>query len=155
MINSWGSNWGNSGKAYMMYWVLANPYEVGGIKSSNNVYGIHCYETYEPQLTCKVTLTHDTRNLIRVRAGMSNNISATTPSETHSFSSAFNYSGGALPMKGNGLSSTIEIGLDVTPLFEEMTGDEAKFFLQIDSKGGAGKVDNFSIPRYHRRKLGK
>jgi len=148
MINSWGSSWGNSGKAYMMYWVLANLYDVGGIKSSNTVYGIHCYKEYTPKLTYKVTVTHDTRNLIRVRTGMSNNTSATTPVETHSFSSAFNYSGGAFPLEGNALSSTLEIGLDVTPLLDKMTGTKAKFFLAIDSKGGAGKVGSFSIIDY-------
>lgn len=148
MINSWGSRWGNGGKAYMMYWVLANHYSDGGIKSSNNVYGIECYKENTPKVTYKVSMTHSDRSKIRIRAGVANSISATKPSETHSFSSAFNYCGGSHPMQGKNASSTIEIGLDATPLLEEVTGNQAKFFLRIDSKGGTGKVNSFSMIDY-------
>ncbi len=148
MINSWGSNWADGGKAYMMYWVLANPSGVGGVTSSNRVYGIHCIKDYTPLLTCKISITHNERDNVKITAGMSNDLQATTPFETHTFSSAFNYAGGAWPMEGEGLSSTIEIGLDVTPLLDEMTGDEAKFFLRIDSEGGIGQINTFSMIDY-------
>ena len=51
-------------------------------------------------------------------------------------------------MEGKGLSETIEIGLDVSEFLEDISGKRTKFFLQIDSEGGSGKVDKFSVMDY-------
>ncbi len=47
-----------------------------------------------------------------------------------------------------GLSETLEIGLDVSEFLEEISGKKTKFFLQIDSDGGNGKIDSFSVRDY-------
>ena len=145
MVNSWGTSFGNSGKIYVMYRLCA----IEDGMWSKRVYGMNVEEEQvEPQLTFKTTIEHSQRNQLKIVAGISNNISATTPSETISFAKAFNKAGGSFPMGGTGVPS-IEIGLDATPLFDQMTGKEAKFFLQIDSDGGgSGQVEKFSIIDY-------
>jgi hypothetical protein len=127
-----------------MYRLCAN----GGMWSQR-VYGINAIEeTVQPKLTFKTTIEHSSRSTLEIRAGMSNNISATSPSETISFGKAFDNAGGAYEMGGSGVPS-IEIGLDATELFDMMTGKQAKFFLQVKSNGdGSGKVETFSIIDY-------
>jgi len=147
MVNSWGTSFGNSGKIYVMYRLCA----ITGGMWSQTVYGMKTGEqVVKPKLAIKAKIDHGTRNLIRVRAGMSNNTSATTPatSDIISFGKAFNYAGGAYPMCGGGASSELELGLDVTSLFNKMTAKQAKFFLCVDSKGGTGKVVSFSLMDY-------
>lgn len=145
MVNSWGTSFGDNGKIYVMYRMCADPDGMW----SKRVYGMNVDEEYvKPQLTFKTTIEHSARNDLEIRAGISNNISATTPSETISFGKAFDNAGGAYPMGGSGVPS-IEIGLDATLLLDEMTGKEAKFFLQIKSNGnGSGQVETFSILDY-------
>jgi hypothetical protein len=147
MVNSWGGSWSNSGKIWVMYRLCALDRDDGGMWS-NRLYGMNVQEEYvQPEMTFKTTIEHDRRSSIRIRAGVSNNISATSPSETIDWSKAFNYAGGSNPMGGNG-NEIIEIGLDVSPLLDEITGTSAKFFLRIDSKGGSGQVENFSLIDY-------
>ncbi len=145
MVNSWGTSFGNSGKIYVMYRLCA---ESDGMWSQK-VYGMKTgEETVTPHLTYKATVEHGDRNLIRITAGIANDVNATTPEETISFSRAFNYCGGSYEMGGESGPSSIEIGLDVSPLVTMMSSSQAKLFLQIDSKGGTGKVAKFSIIDY-------
>lgn len=148
LINSWGSRWGNGGKVYIMYKVLADPDNAGGIYN-NQLYSIKLYDDkiIKPRLTFKLSLTHTDRSKIRVRAGFSNSISATAPSVTKNFSNAFSYCGGKFPMQG-ATSAPIEVGLDISDLLDKATGTEAACFLQIESKGGTGKVLNLSMIDY-------
>jgi hypothetical protein len=145
MINSWGTSFGNSGKIYVPYRLCA---ETGGFWS-NLVYGMRTDTTAaKPRYTYKISLSHDNRSLIRLRAGYANNGTATTPSSgTLSFGKAFNYSGGVFPMQGTS-SEPIEIGLDVSRLAANLTAPTVTFFLIIDSKGGTGKVHKFSVMDY-------
>jgi hypothetical protein len=142
MVNSYGSSYGTDGRAYVPYGLFLD----GSMKSSS-VYGITVKEEFTPLITYKVKITHDTRNAIEIIRGYSTNTSATSPSETFRYNECFS-NGGALPMEGKGLSETIEIGLDVSEFIEDISGKRTKFFLQIDSEGGSGKVDNFSVMDY-------
>jgi hypothetical protein len=153
MVNTWGTSWGNSGKAYMMYRVLAEEKSRGGIWD-NQVWVVVPKAENTPLLTFKVDLTYTDRNSLRIRAGISNNIESTRPALYKEYANAFNYSGGSLPMQGDGKSSTIEIGLDVSEFLDEMIGDEAKFFLEIESKGGgSGQVNSFSMMDHTRNEV--
>ncbi len=140
MVNSWGTGFGNRGKIWVMYRLCAD-----GMWSSK-VYGINAEKkVVKPKMAYKVNLTHSKRNSIRIRAGVSNNTSASTPSDRIEWGKAFNYAGNSSALTSSG---NFEIGLDVTRLLEEINGTTAKFFLQIDSKGGSGKVASFSLMDY-------
>lgn len=143
MVNSYGTDYGTEGRAYIPYELFRN-----GSMKSDNVHGITVHKEFKPLLTYKVTITHSQRDAIEIIRGFSTNIDATTPSETYRYKECF-ANGGSLPMEGKGLSETIEVGLDVSEFVEELSGEKAKFFLQIDSDGGgSGKVNSFSVMDY-------
>jgi hypothetical protein len=145
MVNSWGTSFGSSGKIWVPYKFCA---ETGGFWS-NMVYGMRTDQAEtQPKFTYKISLSHDNRSQIRIRAGYANNGTATTATGTAlSFGKAFNYAGGVFPMQGIN-SDPIEIGLDVSRFAANLTSSTVTFFLLIDSKGGTGTVQKFSVLDY-------
>jgi hypothetical protein len=145
MVNSWGTSFGSSGKIWVPYKFCA---EADGFWS-NLVYGMKTDQVQtKPLYTYKVSLSHDNRSQIRIRAGYANNGTATTATGTPiSFGKAFNYAGGVFSMQG-GNSNPIEIGLDVSRFATSLTATTTTFFLLIDSKGGTGTVQKFSLMDY-------
>lgn len=143
MVNSWGTSYGNTGRIYVPYRFCAN-----GMWSST-VYGMRVTkDTTKPLLTYKVSLSHNNRSQIRIRAGYAATASATSPTGTpKTFGPAFNYCGGSYAMQGIN-SDPIEIGLDVTDFIPKLTGSDASLFLLVDSKGGTGTVQRFSLLDY-------
>ncbi len=144
LVNSYGTNYGTEGRAYVPYKLFLD----GAMKSSN-VYGITVLpKLITPKLTFKVTLTHDTRNAIKIVRGFSTNINATTPNKTYRYRECFS-DGGKHPMQGRQLSETIELGLDVSHFVKDIVNKQARFFLQIEAKGASrGSVDSFSVIDY-------
>ena len=129
MVNSWGTYWGDGGKAYVMYKTLAESVENGGIHASK-VYAINVKETQDPQLIMRVKMAHNSRNKIQIIAGVSTNLSDTDPEHTISFP-LFNKQGGDHDMNGYN-SAPIEVALDVTGLLGFIeAGENAKFFLGV------------------------
>ncbi|MBN1130579.1 MAG: T9SS type A sorting domain-containing protein [Chitinispirillaceae bacterium] len=145
MVNSWGTSFGNSGKIYVPYKLCA---DVGGLWS-NLVYGMRVDQAVtKPRFTYKVSMSHTNRSLIRIRAGYANNGTATAATGTPvTFGKAFNYAGGVYPMQGIN-SNPIEIGLDVSRFAPSLTASTVTFFLLIDSRGGTGTVQSFSLMDY-------
>ncbi len=152
--NTYGNNWADSGFCYMMYKVLADDVTIGGIWN-NTVHILDAKETYEPLLTMKLTLKHDSREKIRVAAGVTTDTAKLKPDHFLYFP-VFNYQGGHNYMQGGRNEEekkTIEFGLDLTPLLSHVEpGQFAKFFVEIhenDSKNaGAGEIVQFSIMDY-------
>lgn len=127
LVNSWGSGWNNSGKV----WVLYSGLDVRQIRGIT-------VEKFETKLMIKTSVTHSSRGSLKLTTGFSSDITASTPSETKSYSKAFNKAGGSHPMEGNGGNSTIEIGLDATEFYT--TGmAQGKFFLIAESSSGTVK----------------
>lgn len=148
MVNSWGTYWGDGGKAYVMYRLLALPVSEGGIGASNMVSSVFVRPEYTKQLTMRIKMEHNDRSKIRIVAGVSSNLSATEPDFTISFP-LFNYQGGSYDMRGTS-SDPIEFSLDVTPLLSYINSEEeSRFFLQVyetDTYSEAtGLVYSFSI----------
>lgn len=152
--NSFGTNWGNGGFAYLPYKKLAETHtENGGIWNAC-VYIVHIRDEVFPQITYKATIKHDKRNMISLTAGINPDLNATSPSQTIGFN-VFNYQGGALYMQGGSTEAdkTLELGLDVTPLLNYMEPNVPyKFFLGVsenDPSGtGTGQIVNFSVMDY-------
>jgi len=153
LANSWGPYFGNGGFAYTMYKNIAEELDNGGIWS-NTVHVILTKPSYSPFLTIKTTVKHDSRNKLKIIAGISNDIGSDQPLNFLSFP-CFNYQGGDLYMQGGYSQSDkyIEIGLDITPLLSYANpGEEAKFFLQVIEKDpnnvGVGEIVIYSIIDY-------
>lgn len=153
MANSWGETWGDSGKAYVPYKLLAEPKTNGGIGSSI-VHVIRAKATYTPKATMKATITHTSRGKLRVTAGVSINPNANKPDYTLQ-APIFNFQGGDLYMLGGATESdkTIELGLDITPLLGYInSSQEARFFLVVEEKDSDnqsnGSIGSFSVIDY-------
>ncbi len=134
-----GTGWSNSGFCYTMYKNLADNIGYGGIWN-HTVYVIDVQTTCNPQLTMKVTLKHNSRNKLKVTAGVSTNISATQPTYTLEFP-IFSFQGGDLYMQGGTTEAdkTIEFGLDLAPLLQYVTSSvPARYFLQVQEKDPSG-----------------
>ncbi len=153
MANSWGTGFGFQGKAYVMYKLLADPMEEGGIWA-NAVHLVQTKADAEPLLTFKTTIKHTSRNKIKIMAGVATNPEAEKPEFIRSFP-MFNYQGGDFYMQGGGSNAdkTIEIGLDITDLLTYVEpGSEARFFVQIieqdPSGAGDGEIVDLSLMDY-------
>jgi hypothetical protein len=153
MVNSWGTSWGNSGKAFVPYKLLAEPSSNGGIESGL-VYVIRAKASYEPKITLKASITHDSRNKLMITAGVSSNPAATRPDHILQLP-LFNFQGGPYYMQGGTTDQdkSIEIGLDITPLLSFVNNsEEARFFLIVEEKDpngtSIGKINSFSIIDY-------
>ena len=153
MANSWGTGWGMQGKAWVMYKLLADPIEEGGIWG-NAVHLVQAKAEAEPMLTFKTTITHTSRNKIKIMAGVASDPNAEKPEYTRSFP-MFNYQGGDYYMQGGSSQSdkTIEIGLDITDLLTYVEpGEEVRYFLQIVEQDpysqGEGEIVSLSLMDY-------
>jgi hypothetical protein len=153
-VNSYGSSNLNSGFCYMMYKVLAETFENGGIWNQS-VHVLEINDDYQPKLTFKVALKHNYREKIRVRAGISADTAAGLPEHIMDFP-IFNFQGANHYMQGYDTEEdfkTVEFGLDVTPLLSyAQPGIQARFFLLVDEKDpnneGSGELVAFSLMDY-------
>ncbi|MBK9290465.1 MAG: T9SS type A sorting domain-containing protein [Bacteroidetes bacterium] len=153
MANTYGSisGWGDQGFSYMMYKTVADATGNGGIWN-NQVVLAEVKENYIPAITAKVGLTYPCRNKLKIMAGVSLDPMATAPEYSLNYP-MFDFQGGCHPMQGNGASSTIEIGLDLTPLLRYVpTGTQAKYYLTVieddPGNGHSGTINYFSLIDY-------
>lgn len=146
-------NWADSGFCYIMYRVLPYHNSSGGIWDKA-VYVSDVKENYTPLLTAKVNMTYDSRDKIKIMAGVSTDLSATFPDHVEEFPH-FRFQGDALYMQGGSdeADKTIEFGLDLSELLNHVDSNQAaKYFLYIkeDDSGnaGTGVVNSFSVIDY-------
>jgi hypothetical protein len=140
------NNWGDG-----FYWAPYKLFRTGAglaTRQGTPFMFVRVKKNYSPQLTFKINITHNQRGSIAIMAGVANSATATAPEFTKDYAGAFNYTGGNFPMMGKGMSSTLEIGLDLTDLARHITGTSAKFFLQVKSKGGTGQINSLSLMDY-------
>lgn len=145
--NTWGTSFPDKGFTYMLYRNFAIHKEISG-HIDNKVHGLRVHKTYTPAVTFKVTLTHNSRNNIKIRTGVSPDVNATRPSIVQDYEHQFSYAGGSFPLGGENMDSTLEIGLDVSNLVDSLPRKESRFFLQIVAKGGKGIINRFSLRDY-------
>lgn len=152
MVQSYGGvpNWGDQGYAYMMYKTVADDLGAGGIWN-HCVHVLDVKPECDPKLTARIILKHDSRDKLKVMAGLSNNPAATQPDFTIGFP-IYDYQAGALYMQGGTTEAdkTIEFGLDLSPLLSDVNlGSPVRLFLQVDENDpamlGTGQVVHFSI----------
>jgi hypothetical protein len=153
-VNTYGTEWGDEGRAYVPYRILPLTPEQGGIWMKSAVVALP-HPSYQPRLTLKARLRYPQRNKLWITAGVSQNPDATEPDHILD-QPVFHYQGGALPMQGNGPvdPGEIEIGIDATPLLGYLEKDlPATFFLVVCEKDpgstSEGTVENFSFYQYN------
>ncbi len=154
LANSYyASSWGNDGFAYCTYNALCRSLEQGGVWNQQ-VGVINAKDTPDPQVTFKVTLTHDSRNKIKVMAGVSSQPNATEPEFIMEFP-ILNYQGGDKYMQGGSSQAdkTLEFGLDVSALLGYIeTGADATFFFMVNEadpgNASTGIIDSWSVMDY-------
>ena len=133
----------DDGIGYMMYRVLALESGHGGIWNQQ-VHVLKVDAEYIPTASVRVKLRHNSREKIKLIAGISTNLDDNYPQHTMDFP-IFNFQGGDYYMQGLELDETykdIELALDISPLFSYLEdGQEAKFFIQVveNDKDNTGK----------------
>jgi len=152
MVQSYGGvpNWGDQGFAYMMYKTVADNLGSGGIWN-HCVHVLDVKETCDPRLTARIILKHDRRKLIKVLAGISNNVNLNKPEVILGYP-IYDYHGGDNYMQGGTTEAdkTIEFGLDLSKLLSDVNLDQnVKVFLQVveddPDNSFTGEVIHFSI----------
>lgn len=152
--NTYGNTWADEGFCYLMYKLLADDVTIGGIWNSTvNILDVK--ENYEPLLTMKLVIRHDSREKIRIAAGVTTDTTKLKP-DHYLYFPVFNYQGGHKYMQGGREEEdkkTIEFGLDITPLLSYLEpGQYGKFFVQIhedDPKNaGSGEIIYYAIIDY-------
>ncbi len=145
-------NWADQGFAYVPYRILA--YHNGPGIWDKAAYVVDVKEDYEPLLTAKISLTHDSRFRIKVSVGVASSAFASWPDKIEDFPH-FRFQGSDLYLQGGTLEAdkTLEFGLDISELLQYVEpGANRKFFLLVeedDPDGFAtGRVNSFSIIDY-------
>jgi len=147
MVNSWGTSWGNQGKAYVMYKTLAEDLPHGGIVG-NKVFAVRVKSTQTPQLKMQVKMQHNNRKMIKIQAGITTDINSNMPEHIIDFP-LFHKQGGANDMQGIS-NNPIEFSLDISSLLSYVpSGSPAKFFLIVNeddpTSTANGTIIDYSI----------
>ena len=152
--NTFGTDFADDGYCYFSYKRLAELPDEGGIWNSC-IYVVKVKDEVFPQVTYKATIKHNKRNMIKLTAGISDDVNATVPEHTMDFN-VFNFQGGALYMQGDTSQEaykTLELGLDISPLLNYITpGSDAKFFFNViendPNQTGTGEIISFALMDY-------
>ena len=168
IVNSWGSWWGNNGFIYCPYAYGGASFNTDGTFSQNwwapEIYKVR--KDYRPLRTIKLEMEYSRRSEIKLSAGISADINATTPEKTIEFEH-FRYAGDGnygnsnpapeVPMLGRWAdgklhSEPMEFGYDLTDLTNGYDRSmPLKYFFIVETRSwgkGSGKIHNASIMDY-------
>lgn len=152
IVNSYGVEWGDSGTFFLLYSAFAQGIENWGAQNEC-AYAVTVKENYEPKLTAKIRISHNIRNRLSLKAGISGDTARAYPEIIREFQ-IFNYLGQAHLLSGNDSAANggeLEAGLDLTPLLSEIpAGKPFKVFLIADQRDLSdgqtkGTIHSFSV----------
>jgi len=153
IAESYGDNWQGEGYCWIMYKCMADEFPEGGILN-NSVHIIKPKLGYSPELTAKIRIKHECRGKIKVKMGISSDVSSESWEYIQGFP-IFNFQGGDKYMQGGASENdkTIEFGLDLTHLKQYFNEDnQARLFLVViesDPQGSfEGEILEFTILDY-------
>lgn len=151
VVNSWGKNWGDRGKAYLPYRLLTRYGYEGGIWN-RSVHVVDVLHNYAPALTLKLELVHSARNMLKISLGCSRDPEATYPDFIYEFP-MLNFTGSGSGLGMNEADQHFEMGLDITPVLAHLQPDHpVRFFVMINERDpsdqGGGTVFSYSILHY-------
>lgn len=157
VVNSWGKDWANDGKIYLLYSAMTDPTWQRG-----NYLGRIEVSRHIPQRTLKLKLSHNKRSDLRVSIGIAKDINATKPEHEYApqplngwplFGKPKN-NVGAVPLAGPNDETPLELGIDLTPLYDLLESDpnsDARLFLRFsnaDKSDAAGTLHACAIRSY-------
>lgn len=153
-VNSYGTEWADSGFCYLLYRTLALKYGEGGIWN-NSVTVVYPDTAYSPLLTARIKMNHNKRGRLKVSAGISSDTAQYIPAHILSYS-LFNYQGLDYPLSGYKTPEgrNLEFGLDLTPLLSYVEpGKSSRIMLIVDEddtdSSADGKILWFSVISHH------
>jgi hypothetical protein len=158
VVNSWGKNWSKDGRIYLLYSAM-----VDSTWERGNFLGRIEVRRALPQSTLKLKLACNKRSDLRVTIGVARDENATRPD--HEFEpqalNGFPLFGknrkgnvGEIPLAGPGNDSPLEMGIDLTPLFEKLGPDakgKGRLFLRFataEKSDATGTVHACAIRHY-------
>jgi hypothetical protein len=140
VVNSWGADWANDGKIYLLYSAMTDPTWQRG-----NFLGRIEVSRHLPKTTLKLKLSHGKRSDLRVTIGIARGKQATAPEHELApqflngwplFGNDRKNNVGEVPLAGPGDDSPLELGIDLTPLFNQLgpeATDDGRLFLRFGS----------------------
>ena len=152
VVNSWGEEWSNKGRVYLLYSAMIDPTWKRG-----NYLGRAEVTRHQPRTTLKLKLTCSDRTDLRMTIGIAGDKEATSP-EHELAPEAFNgwplFKGGNaghVPLAGPGDETPLEVGIDLTSLLKNLGKDKGKIFLSLSRADGSeaqGELHECSIRSY-------
>ena len=137
VVNSWGQNWSKDGKIYLLYSAMVDPTWKRG-----NYLGRIEVARYQPTKTLKLKLSCNDRTDLRVTIGLAQEKNALEPRFTATPEPLNGWPlfgkgghGGHVPMAGPKNDAPLELGIDLTTLFEQLSANQKsaqKIFLTFD-----------------------
>ena len=159
VVNSWGEEWSNDGRIYLLYSAMIDPtWERGNYLGRAEVI------RYQPRKTLRLKLTCTDRTDLRMTIGIAAHKDASAPE--HEFApEAFNgwplfekNHSGHVPLAGPKDNTPLEVGIDLTPLFDKLNPEkngsepkESQFFLHLSGADGSdvtGELHDCAIRTY-------
>lgn len=155
VVNSWGEKWSDDGRIYLLYSAMIDPTWERG-----NYLGRAEVTRYQPRRTLRLKLGCNDRTDLRMSIGLAGDEDATAPD--YKFApEAFNGwplfgkgNSGHVPMAGPDDDTPIEVGIDLTSLFDELGSDQdgkGRLFLQLsraDGSDATGELLECAIRNY-------
>lgn len=152
-VNTYGTEWGTDGRAYVPYRILPLHPDQGGIWMKSVVVA-KPHKSYQPKLTLRTQMRYPDRSKIWITAGVSQDPGATAPQHILD-QPVFHYQGGAWPMQGRGPDDPnfIDIGIDATPLLSYVkSGEPSAWFLVIceldPTSSTEGSIEYYCVNEY-------
>ena len=159
VVNSWGEKWSKDGKVYLLYSAMVDPtWERGNYLGRVEV----CRAM--PQATLKLKLSCENRAALRVKVGLTTDASASRAQHEiePQVLNGWPLFGkkrtvGQVPLAGPDDNEALEMGVDLTPLWEKLGADAKKPVRLIitvrcaDGSSASGTIHACALRRYDAR----
>ncbi|MDA7882026.1 PQQ-binding-like beta-propeller repeat protein [Akkermansiaceae bacterium] len=153
VVNSWGDKWSKDGRIYLLYSAMIDPTWKRG-----NYLGRAEVTRYLPEKTLKLRLSCNDRSDLRMTIGIAADKDASkaeheiTPEAFNGWPLFRGSNAGHVPIAGPDDDSSLEVGIDLTPLFDKLGGKKAtKLFLNLTRADGSmakGELHTCAIRSY-------
>lgn len=158
IVNSWGGQWSGDGRIYLLYSAMTDADWKRGM-----YFGRVEVARHAPRLTARLKIESSDRSNLRVTFGISRRADAEAPEHSYApevlngwpiFGQA---NAGNVPMAGHDDHDPIEVGIDLTPLLDQLgSGNRpmGRLFIKISQSKNSdarGRLHEAAIRLYNKR----